>query len=337
MMKFFNEHPQITKFLILFIMASLVSTFKYYSDPDRTRQVVDRTIEDSGKYVDAKGNVHDSPLEEAQAYRDSDAYVFTEENYGKHFRLITQLVPAGKEGGVYWYYGDDGYNTVLHFDQAYVDSKYRSGNPDYCFYSEEELTGIGYDTLQEIDGILCGFRHFKASENNLYTSSDIPVFKVYNVRYGSFEKLAVKSLYEDRPHIKTKDKGVEIELESVDFNKYFTKVKLCIRNQSGQYIKVKQIDVFSDGGYLGWNKEDQMTYEPFITGNKRNYYLADPWCMVDPDVRNTFCYLVRACDWKKGLEIKMKVQTCDGYFHDGEILWEDMCTLNLNYSTGSEG
>ena len=251
--------------------------------------------------------------------------------------MITQLVAAGKENGVYWYYGNDTYHTVLNFDQAYLDSKYGSGIPDYCFYSQEELTGIEDGSFQEIDGILCGYHHIKAPEGSINSSQTLPAFRIYNIRSASFEKLAVKSLYKDQPHIKTKDKGVEIELEAVDFNNHFTKVNLRIRNQSGQYIKVEQIDVFSDGGYLGWNKEDQRTYEPFITGNKRNYYLTDPWSMLDPDANETFCYLVRPYDWKKGLEIKMKVQTCDGYFHDGEIYWEDMCTLNLNYNPGTEG
>ena len=57
---------------------SLISMVKYYNDPDRTRKVIDSTIEDSEKYVDAKGNVHDSPLEEVQEYGDSDVDVFTE-------------------------------------------------------------------------------------------------------------------------------------------------------------------------------------------------------------------------------------------------------------------
>ena len=155
-MKFFNEHPQAAKYLTLVIMNALIATGEYYSDPDRTRKVVDQTIEDSAEYVDDKGCVHDSSPEEVQNYLGSDTDVFNDENNGKHFCIITKLMSAGKEDGVYWYYGDDMYQKAQYPDQMFIESKFGSDIPDYCFFSDKELFVIGGEALyrQFMDGDL---------------------------------------------------------------------------------------------------------------------------------------------------------------------------------------
>lgn len=245
-MKFFNEHPQAVKYLTLVIMKALIATGEYYSDPDRTCKVVDQTIEDSAEYVDDKGCVHDSSPEEVQNYLGSDTDVFNDENNGKHFCIITKLMSAGKEDGVYWYYGDDMYQKAQYPDQMFIESKFGSDIPDYCFFSDKELSGIGDGSFQRIDGILSGYHHIKAPEGSMYSSKTLPAFRVYSIESASFKKLAGKTAYEDQPRLKTKEKGVGIELEAVDFDERFTTLEMRIWNHSGQYIKMERLDVYSE-------------------------------------------------------------------------------------------